>query len=221
MNETTATIGHNLPPSAIEEIHARYHQLFARRDDLLAAVSRAPTEISDDDTAGKVSDLVKLLTACHKAAEGARIAEKEPYLEAGRAVDGLFKRTTDPLSVAKGSVQSILNGYLRAKADAARRVAQEAAAKAAENARRLADAAMSEGQLDLAIAAEDKAIKLADAAAAPPADLSRTRGDYGSVASLRQTWEYEVVDLATVPAQFHMLNVAAVRACRASAAIGN
>ena len=64
-----------------------------------------------------------------------------------------------------------------------------------------------------ALAAEQRAEDLkAAATTAPSADLSRTRGDFGSVTSLRTTWGFEVDDLTKVPATYLLLNEQMVRA---------
>jgi len=69
-----ALIGDNNPPPDLligEALHERLRDenadLLKRRDDLLAAGARVPA-INNDDTAGKVSDYVKQLTALAKTA---------------------------------------------------------------------------------------------------------------------------------------------------------
>ena len=56
------------------------------------------------------------------------------------------------------------------------------------------------GGADAAAGAHDD--KYATPLTAPSADLSRTRGDFGSVTSLRTTWGFEVDDLTKVPATY-------------------
>lgn len=203
-------IGHNAPPNAIDELRGRLAveaaPLIKRRDELLTGVERAPVEVGDDDIAGKTGDLVKLLTTCIKAAEVQRIGTKEPFLESGRAVDGFYKKITDPLAGGKALLQGRLDAYLTRKAAEARRRAEEEAKQARLEAERLAiEAAAREAAakpadalLDQAVAKEAEAIAAAQDAAARPAEHSRTRGDYGSVASLRTTWTGEVIDYAAL-----------------------
>ena len=213
-------VGHNLPPAENAEIlraefAERHGALVRRRDDLLQAVDRVPATVDDDQTAGNVGDFIKQLDAGRKAAEGARVAEKEPFLEGGRTVDGWFKKITEPLIDAKKDIEARLNIYLRAKADAERkareeaeRLAREKAAEAAAEAARKEQEAKDAKGLDDAVAAEDAAKAAAEAAAeaqqeadAKPAELSRTRGDYGSVASLRARWTFKDLDRATLDLQ--------------------
>lgn len=212
--------GHNNPPSPIEMLQQQLAEaetpLIARKHQLLDSAARAPEIITDDETAGKVGDLIKLITAAIKAAETARTSAKEPHLEAGRAVDGFYKTMLlDPLDRAKRTVQGRLSIFLEQKAIAARRAAEEEAARQREEAERLAaeaEAKADDAKLDEAVVAEAKAIEAAELAEAKPAALSQTRGDYGSVSGLRTTWEFDVADFALIPRRFLILNETAVKA---------
>lgn len=213
MNEVTPGFGHNRgldPYNDIQaEIEARQGDLLKRRDELLGARERLPA-IDSDDIAGKAADYVKLIAAALKNSEAARVKEKEPWLEAGRLCDGWFKKVTDPLAKLKSEVEAKLTVYLRAKADAERkrreaeeRTAREAAEKAAEDARRKADAMATEMQMAGALeaeaaarAAEALAVKATQAATAKPAEMARTRGDYGSLGTLRQEWVFSDLNRA-------------------------
>lgn len=231
----TAELGHNMPPEDTHPISDRlmeqYDALNIRQEELLDAVERVPAVIEDDETAGKIADFIKQLTACHKNAEKARVAEKEPYLAAGRAVDGWFKKITEPLAKAKKTVEARLTVYQRKKADEERRAREETerqAREAAEKARREAEeraaALAEESDLDAAVEAEEAANRAAEAAAeaersddAKAAELSRTRGDYGAVASLRTHWTFRDLDrdkLALEPLRQHIPTDAIEKAVR-------
>lgn len=211
-------LNHNNPPpdllvgdSLREKLQDENRDLLKRRDELLAAAQRIPP-IDSDDIAGRVSDFVKQLTALNKAAETKRTGAKEPYLEGGRNIDGFFKAITDPVEKIKNIVQISLTKYLRDKADRERhermeqeRLAREAAAKAQREADEQARALANEQQLAAAIEAERAAevaqadaVKAVQAAEAKPAELSRTRGEYGSVTSLRTEWVFDDLDRATL-----------------------
>lgn len=211
--EAAATLGHNKPPSPLDELRERLARdaasLIARRDELLAGADRAPAIIGDDDAAGKTGDLIKLLAACHKNAEKLRVDAKEPHLEAGRAVDGWFKRITDPLAATKAALQKRLDAYLTAKAMAAQRALAAEAEAARARARALEEAALAAERaakasapaapiLEAAVVAEKAAAVAERAAEAAPSELSKTRGDYGSLAQLRTAWVGEIVDRATL-----------------------
>lgn len=181
--------------------------LIRRHDDLIGAEERLP-DIVDDDSAGRVADYVKQATACAKALDGSRVAAKEPFLEGGRNVDGFFKRYTDGLGTLKRRVEAKLSIYLRDKADRERRAREEEARQSAEAARKaeaeamaLADAAkvttaQADAALDTAVQAQTVARVAEKAAAAAPADLARTRGDFGSLATLRREWTFKDMDRA-------------------------
>lgn len=210
---TPTLAGHNRPdPLEIlrDELEAENHELIKRKDQLLAGAGRMPETVEDDEAAGKFADMVKLVTAATKAADAARVARKEPFLEGGRAVDGFFKsRIGEPLEKAKKTIEGRLSVYLRAKAERERaeRLRQEAEARraadeAAAAARKAEQALRDERSLEEAIAAQRRAddakaaaTAAAKAAAAKPAEMSRTRGDAGALGSLRTWWD---LDPATI-----------------------
>ena len=213
--ETPASLGHNsgaMADSLRGDLTEKHAGVRARAAELLAAAERVPATIDSDDLAGKVGDFIKQLTACTKAADGARIAEKEPHLAAGRVVDGFFRAIIDPLDAAKKNIERRLTAYLREKADAERRererIAAEERARAEEARRAAAEAerkAQDEAGLQAAIDAEQQRKQAeADAEAArkaseaKAAELSRNRGDYGSVASLRTYWDFADLDRAAL-----------------------
>lgn len=205
-------IGDNFPPDDIallgEHLAENTGALIKRRNDLLASVENAPAEITDDIGAGKMADLIKLIGACVRTAETGRTSAKEPFLAASRLVDSFFKKITDPLDTAKKTVERRLTLYQRNKAEAERRErerseqqARQAALKAAAEAAERAAAIETETDLDAAISAEAladqaaaDAIEAAKVATASSAEMSRSRGDLGSVASLRTEWASEIID---------------------------
>ena len=203
-----AGLGHNKPPSEQEQtrdfLAEKTVELQRRYNDLIEAVDRAPTECSDDETAGKLADMVKLLTACHKSFEAQRVAEKEPFLTECRSVDGFFKKFTESLDNARKKVTRPLDTYLLRKAEEKRAAEREAARKQREEADRLAREAeelrlanmtqASDDTLKQAVRMDEQAEKSEKQAEARPAELARTRGDYGSLATLRTVWVGQIVD---------------------------
>ncbi len=204
--------GDNQPPGDANPIRERLTEdhagMLKRRDELLAASERVPPTVEDESTAQKTGDFIKQLQAAVKNADATRVAEKEPYLNGSRQTDGFFKAITEPLAKAKKDIEGRLNIFLHKKADAERRAREEAeraARKEAERAARAAaeaEAAMTDdAAVEEAVVAEQRAKDAADVAAkaqveaeAKAADLSRTRGDYGSVASLRTFWDHKDMD---------------------------
>lgn len=212
--ERPATLGDNNPPPDLLvgdalrfELETNNASLVKRRDELLAAEARIPA-IEDDDVAQRVTDFVKQVAAAAKAADTARVGAKEPYLEGGRTVDGFFKHISDPLLDLKKRVEGKLTKYLREKEAAERRRREEEARLAREEEDRLrrereeAERAVRDQQtLDNAIAAETAeqqaaadTVNAEKAAAAKPAELSRTRGEYGGLSSLRTEWTFADLD---------------------------
>ena len=98
-----APIGDNQPPADADPLRDRlrdeHEALGQRSDELLAAALRAPEDLTDDN-AGQVADFVKQIGAHRKKLDTVRVAEKEPYLQGGRTVDGFFKTMTGALDKA-------------------------------------------------------------------------------------------------------------------------
>ena len=207
-----ALIGDNQPATLQDRFAGDYGDILARRDELLAAAERVPEEITDDVVAGNVSDFIKMITTCTKNAESHRVKEKEPFLEGGRQVDGWFKAIIEPLETIKKDVQARYTQYLRNKEEVERRAREETERKAREDAaeaERLAAekaaSAETDADLDAAVEAEQKAVRTreeldeaTDQVDANAAELSRTRGDLGSVGSLHTSWTGEVADRAVL-----------------------
>lgn len=216
MDDERLGVGGNQPPPETNPLRDRLAEQAAavikRRDELLASVARCPSEVPDEETCGKIADLVKLLMACHKNAEGMRIKDKEPFLESSRIVDGFYRQITDPLDRAKRDIESRLTTYQRRKAEDERRrreeterLAREEADRARKEAEAKAAAMTTQAALDDAVSAEAlarqaaaDAEKAAKEAGAKAAEMSRTRGDLGSVASLRTFWDVADLDRNTL-----------------------
>jgi len=151
MSDTLAPAGHNQgpedPAAALRDRLAETHEkLLERKDELLGMEARLPASCTDEDTATKLADAIKACTAFTKNSEATRTAEKEPFLTAGRTVDGFFKSHSDAVDKLKGKMGAMLTVYQREVADKERRrleaiaaeerrVAKEAEAKAREEAR--------------------------------------------------------------------------------------
>lgn len=210
-----ADLGHNKPPADADPLRERLREdhsaLCSRTDELLQAAERAP-ETVDADNAGKVGDFIKQLTGHMKALDATRVSEKEPYLAGGRNVDGFFNPMKEMLAKAKAVIEARLTAFERVKAAEERRRREEEARRQREEEERLrreaeerAKTLETEADLDGAIAAEEAAkqaeadrVRAEQEAAAKAAELSRTRGDYGSVSSLRTFWDFEVLDIHKV-----------------------
>lgn len=221
-------LGHNQPPpfdpvlqesqiqARIKELHP---ELAERKERLLASAANAP-DITDDDSAGKVTDYLGLVATFERVAESHRQADKEPFLHGGKAVDGYYKGLTGPVVAAAATLRQKLKSYIVDKEARARRKAEQEAEEAraaaqraqdeADAAARKAAAAIRENapeapaaaaalesyqaKADIAENRAGEAIGLAKAATAKPADLARTRGIGGSLATSAQIWVVDSVD---------------------------
>jgi hypothetical protein len=203
-----AGIGHNNPPADVDPLIERLREgvadLIATRDDKYIKIAERwekerPT-IDNDDQSEAATNYLKKLGELLGAFEKKREAEKKPFLDAGRKVDGFFKGETAILVASDTSVRKKLGAYQQKKLKDER----ERKAKAEEEARKAVQEAKTEEQT---VAALGKV-----AAAAAPIEPVRTRTDTGALASARTVWSHELVDLALVPREYLMLNPDAVKA---------
>ena len=128
-------------------------------------------------------------------------------MAAGRTVDGFFRDISDPLDAFKTRANRRLTAYLAAKATRERLAREAEAKRLQEEAERQAVAAAQVEEaapevaaivMEQAVATEAQAIQAQRQAEAKPAELSRTRGEVGSVASLKTRWTGEVTDRGTL-----------------------
>lgn len=176
----------------LDEMHASLRE---RADELLAAVERVPATL-DETTHDRAAAFVKQMKLHARKVDESRTAEKEPYLDGGRKVDAWFKRVSDPLGEACRKVEARITAFLRAKADAERKAREEEARRAREEAERRAAEMKADEDLTAAVAAETTAQQAEKAAAAPVADLARTRTAYGTTSTLRTELAFEVTGKA-------------------------
>lgn len=176
----------------LDEMHASLRE---RADELLAAVERVPTTL-DETTHDRAAAFAKQIKLHVRKIDDSRVAEKEPYLEGGRKIDAWFKSLSDPLGTVCKQVEARITAFLRAKADAERKAREEEARRAREEAERRAAEMKADEDLTAAVAAETTAQQAEKAAAAPVADLARTRTAYGTTSTLRTELAFEVADKA-------------------------
>lgn len=212
MNDMTPAIGHNVAPADADPLRERlqsdHEKLVNRRDELLAAVTRAPTVVETEDDAKRMADFAQQLLTFVKEAKAIHQSEKAPYLEGGRTVDSFLHTLIDDIDDGKKEIDRRRKIYADAKAAEERRrreeearkarEAEEAARKAAEEA---AAALQNETDLQQAIEAEEQAEAARKAAenaareaAAKPAELGRTRGDCGGITTLKRFWNWRQLD---------------------------
>ncbi|WP_119270894.1 hypothetical protein [Taklimakanibacter deserti] len=190
---TTIGLGHNQGPQTIaDDLADRFKPLLDRYAELTESGAALPETIDDDETHGKVMELVKSMRALKKSLEDTMDAERAPFKQKVEAISGWFKSRIDPLVKLKDDLTARHKDYSDRKAAAekqrleeeaekkraaereALRLAQEAQAaaaasdQAAETARILADEAKSQREAattDLEVATADHADARAKAGA--------------------------------------------------------
>lgn len=118
------SIGGNNPPA---------HEMMAMHvDELFKLVSDTTdgAEVKTDEQEAALDALLDDVRQAAKDAEAKRKAEKEPHLEAGRAVDAAWKPVKDKCDAAANEIKKLLTPYRvekqRAKDEAARKAREEA-----------------------------------------------------------------------------------------------
>ncbi len=214
----------NLPPIADilkdlleglqENLLANESELIARYDEMKAMFGRMPAVVDSPEINAKFGDVAKKQFGELKAALKAKQSlYKLPFTEGGKTVDGTFKRRADEVEEWQRELQERQTRFnLKVKAEADRiaaeqaRIAREAedaarkaaelAAKAVEDAKSLDDAIAAEAEAERARAAS---IAAQQATQTKSTDITRVRGDQGSVSSLRMELKGEVIDRAALP----------------------
>lgn len=158
-NEVRQGIGGNSPPDPIEELRTRladtHAPLIARFNELLGMDARLPTEM-DDEWEAKISEAIKACTKYTRNSEVTRLDANEPHRALIAATDGFFKNMSDKVDALKAKMNTeYLTPWQQKKADEekarreaaaaeARRIQEEEARKAREEATRLAEARRKE-----------------------------------------------------------------------------
>ena len=150
-------MGDNLPQGAYaqqvsDQLASDYAELLVSTDDEITHASTLPATVNDEADLEAVSDAVVKLRDLAKRAEAMRIAEKDPYLRAGQAVDRFFDGIKDRVSKALKSLTDAANAFnlmkaarerlrLQREAEAKRKIEQTAREEAAARTRAALEAA--------------------------------------------------------------------------------
>jgi len=155
-------IGGNKPPGDLELLRERlaedHADLKKRKEEIEAQIKKLPTEIQDEETAGKIGDIVRAIQAFMRDADQRKGAEKRPLQDQEGVIENFFRMFQDPIAKAKRDVEWNLSEYQRRKrAYIAELARQQAAAAAAEKAKEAAKAAKAEAKVAKKMAAARKA----------------------------------------------------------------
>lgn len=170
--------------------------LRSKADAMILQAERA--EITDAASAEKGADLAKWFRVLFKKIEEERTSLVKPLNDHVKMINGRFKSTTSRLEHGQGIIDRKLLAFNKAEEDRRRKEAEEARKAAEEEALRRAIALEAKGEEGAASAVIDDAI----VAPAPVQKVGAVRGDFGSVATVRKIWTFEVEDLAKVPVEF-------------------
>lgn len=172
-----------------------------RISDLLAKKGALP-DVDDEDSAGRMSDMVKITKAAIARLDDLHGSIKEPYLAATRAIDGARRGIKDELLQVEREARDKLDSYVREQ-ERKRREAEAAeerrlAALREEQAARLAAEAHGVDESVEAMVAriEDDYVPRAPA---PAKSQPVARGDYGSRLGATLDLIVEIVDVKKVP----------------------
>lgn len=124
--------GHNNPPDDEADPHERWTKTFeALKEEAEPLIG---SKVETEEQAEKHAAMAKALDAVAREADKIRKAEKQPHLDAGKAVDNKWRSlTTEPKDVAK-KVKRTLDEFMREqerqRREEAERLRQEAMAQA-------------------------------------------------------------------------------------------
>jgi hypothetical protein len=176
------------------------------KETLLDTASRLPARITSKEDLGLVSRSVVDMRDAGARAEATRVAEKEPHLRSGQAVDAFFKTNiSDPLAKKQAELNRRINDYQQEQlaAERRRRLEEEREAnRIAEEARLKAERARKEetkaaAQIDAALATR-RAEEAKEATQATPAGMVRERFEEGQLVTMKKIRFAEVTNLAEV-----------------------
>lgn len=203
-----------MPDTTVSEaaIRAPNMTIFDEVENFLETCAAATTVDVDAERATFLRKLQKDEIALRKKIEATHKTEKEPHLEAGRAVDAKYKPLLTKINQAVEGVTKLLTKYMEAErerqrqaAEAARKAAEEEAARAAALAKQ---AEVEEDPFEAfettqaANTAQAEAASLARQAAAP-VKVNVASADGGKAAGLRTVgWAVEVTDPSAFVAHF-------------------
>lgn len=198
-------IGHNNPPEAIDPFAA----MAVHINDLyeLAEGTLTGGDITTPEQAEQIEALKTTIKKAVADAEKARKAEKEPHLEAGRAVDTKWKALTDKGTLAAKTAATALTPWLlkvQAERDAEQKRLREEAEAKAEEARK---AFTTTAPTDLEARADAERI----AKEAAQATAAANRIDR-SATGLRTYWNATVTDYGALLAYLKKSDPASLRA---------
>jgi len=169
--------------------------------------------VTDRSGAEVATAKAKEIKELGREAENLRTQLKDPFLKAGRLIDGEFKRITTPCDEAEKNLKSKILAFQKEEDRKAREQEEKRRREAKEAALREAEMLATQGDSREAERVLERAMDI------PPVE-SEARGPIrasgGAAAGIRKTWTYEIVDSKQVPGQFLTIDDKAVKAAIAA-----
>lgn len=203
-------IGGNSPPEVtlVDRLKEGHAAIIAELADLAELANGAPKEITSDQQAADVTQIAADAGDLRKKLDDTRKEEKEPFLTAGREVDGFFREPIERADRIDKVLMGRVTAYNKAKAlreRLAREEAERIQREAADAARKAAEEAAAAGRtedamadLEAAVHAEDAADEIAQTPAPSLADSTRIQTESGLTVSTHTEWKFEITDNAKV-----------------------
>ena len=182
------------PPAPVVTLNPREtleHELTSIRDQAKSWIAEIVTVKSKAD-ADKSANFADAFAKIEKRAEQLRKAEKEPHLEAGRAVDAAWKPLVERASECKTWSKKAAEAWLLAER---KRLADEEAQRKLEAAKAAAEAERLRREAEAAGAPPPV---IDEAFTPPPPPQTAKAGTSGRKISIRTRTIYDIVDLRAV-----------------------
>lgn len=207
-----ATIGHNNPPppTPYEQAEKEITDLYGE-----ATLWLDGAVVDNQDLADGLGNLLNLIRAAEKKADTARKEEKQPHMDAAKAVDDKYRPLIEQAKRATDGCKAALAPWL-AKVEAEKRAREEAARREAEEKARLAREALQSADVFNLAEREHaeslvKAAKKAEAKAKAAAkDGAKAGGAIGRVATLRTTYTPVLTDAREAIRHYWLANNAEI-----------
>lgn len=189
-----AVVGGNFPPpSTLEIVTTEVEDLCGE-----AALWLDGAVVDSQDLADGIAHLLTMIRAAEKRADEARKTEKQPHLNAAKAVDEAYKPIIEKAKLATATCKTALKPWLEQQ-EAEKRAAAEKARQEAEAKTQAAREAMqaTDGtNLEARAAAEElvKDAKKTERAADRASNDKAKAGKLGRAVSLRTSYRAEITD---------------------------
>lgn len=207
-----AVIGGNYPPpSPLEIVTKEVEDIYGEAVQWLDGLT-----IDSQDLADGVAHMLTMLRAAEKHADEARRTEKQPHMNAAKAVDEAYKPIIDKAKLATETCKTALKPWLKQQ-EAEKRAAAEKARQEAEAktiAARQAIQATDSTNLEARAVAEElvKDAKRAERAADRASNDTAKAGTLGRAVSLRTTYVAVMTNSAEALRFYKQTNPDAIKA---------